>query len=240
MSRILDMAALLLRKLKRKPAVHLLHLPKTGGTAVKFAIKPYLAHGSYVIIPHPHKFKLRDVPDGDRVCFMLRDPIARFGSAFYSRQRQGRPRYSSRWTPSESLVFRRFDTADQLAMALSSRDAEEIGLARMAMTSVGHFASYWEWFESEQYFLSRVSDLFFIGFQERLDEDFSILRSKLGLPEEVQLPSDHVQSHKSPSGVDRSLSDEAIRNLKVWYERDYELIALCERIIREHPEMRRR
>jgi len=108
----------------------------------------------------------------------------------------------------------------------------------MAMTSVGHFASYWEWFESEEYVLSRASDFLFIGFQERLEEDFCILKSKLGLPESARLPTDAVQSHKSPTTVDRTLSHEAVENLKAWYARDYRFIALCERIIRERPEIR--
>jgi hypothetical protein len=82
LSRILDKLIFVLHKLKRKDAVHFLHLPKTGGTAIKFAIEPYLMRGLYVILTHPHEFKLRDVPTGERVCFVLRDPVARFGWRF--------------------------------------------------------------------------------------------------------------------------------------------------------------
>ena len=67
------------------------------------------------------------------------------------------------------------------------------------MRSVPHVRdSYWKWFESEEYFLSRLDDLFFVGFQQHLSEDFELLKSRLRLPSDLMLPDDDIQSHANP------------------------------------------
>ena len=104
--------------------VHFLHVGKTGGTAFKHAVRaapPPLSR--YVIHLHPHRVVLRDVPEGERFPFFLRDPVTRFVSGFHSRQREGRPRYRTRWSPEERKAFERFPTPD--ALALSADDGEE-------------------------------------------------------------------------------------------------------------------
>jgi len=43
------------------------------------------------------------------------------------------------------------------------------------MRSIFHVKdSYWKWFDNEQYYHSRLCDIFFIGFQENLSEDFDL------------------------------------------------------------------
>ena len=74
-----------------KQGVHFLHIRKTGGTAVKHALKSHLRTRRYLIFLHKHNVKLKDVPVGDKVFFFLRDPVSRFVSGFYSKQRRGRP-----------------------------------------------------------------------------------------------------------------------------------------------------
>jgi len=98
--------------------------------------------------------------------------------------------------------------------------------------------SYWDWCRDEEYFRSRIPDLFFIGFQERLTEDFAILRSRLRMPDHAGLPKDDYHANRSPEHIDRTLSDEAVANLNEWYEADHRFIALCRSIIQEHPEIR--
>lgn len=217
-----------------KRCVHLLHLGKTGGSAVKYAIEhcrnPHLC---YVIYLHAHETTLRDVPHGHKFFFFLRDPISRFVSGFYSRQRQGRPRYFMRWTPGEAAAFARFDTPNALALALSSADSAGRQAAEEAMRSILHVRdSYWKWFESRDYFLSRVPDLFFIGFQEQLADDFEVLRNKLFLPC-LALPEDDVHAHRNPPELDRSLEPAAITNLNRWYADDFAFVELCHDIVRE-------
>ena len=103
---------------------HFLHIGKTGGAAVKHALKPVAAAGHLML--HGHDVRLHDVAPGEQVFFFLRDPLSRFVSAFYSRQREGRPRYVVPWTPDEEAAFGRFRTANELADGLSSTSAAEL------------------------------------------------------------------------------------------------------------------
>ncbi|HVO49260.1 MAG TPA: sulfotransferase family 2 domain-containing protein [Steroidobacteraceae bacterium] len=214
--------------------VHFLHIGKTGGTAVKHALNEFgRSSPRYVIVLHPHQTRLRDIPAGEKFFFFLRDPASRFVSGFFSRQRQGRPRYFFPWTQEEQAAFEHFATPNQLAAALSSPDADERTRAQAAMKNIEHVRdSYWTWFENEEYFRSRLPDALFVGFQESLDEDFQTLKSILSLPDRLSLPADSILAHKNPSGLDVSLDEAAIANLKSWYAEDYRFIDLCRRLIR--------
>lgn len=220
--------------------VHFLHVGKTGGTAFKHAVRAAPPPPSrHVIHLHPHRVVLRDVPEGERFLFFLRDPVTRFVSGFYSRQRESRPRYRGKWSPEERVAFERFPTPDALALALSADDREEGMLAEAAMRSIRHVRDgYWKWFESEDYFRSRVRDLFFIGFQETLAGDFEILKSRLGLPARLALPDDAAEAHVAPPGLDRRLRAGAVENLRKWYEEDYRFLDLCREILRRNPWVR--
>ena len=214
-----------------KQVLHFLHVSKTGGTAIKHVLKSHLTTPEFAIVLHGHRHTLRDVPTGDKVIFCLRDPISRFVSGFYSRLRQGQPRYFVRWSADEETAFSHFDTPNRLAVALSSTDDEERMRAERAMRGIVHVKDgYAKWFESEEYLLSRLPDIFLIGFQETLAQDFELLRSKLGLTNRVQLPTDDITAHRSPGNVDKKLDEEAIENLKRWYATDFRLYALCRRI----------
>ena len=224
-------------RLKGKPRVHFLHLGKTGGSAVKYAIENCPnPHSRYVVYLHPHETTLRDVPPQESFFFFLRDPISRFVSGFYSRQRQGRPRYFLRWTPAEEAAFARFTTPNALATALTSTDDHERVQAEAAMKTILHVKdSYWNWFESREYFSSRLADLFFVGFQEQLSSDFEIITSKLGLPG-LALPEDEVHAHRNPEYLDKSLDATAVANLEKWYAADFEFVDLCRNLARERGE----
>jgi len=216
-----------------KEVVHFLHVSKTGGSAIKHVLKPYRTTSRYTLVLHGHRTTLRIVPEGDKIVFCVRDPISRFVSGFYSRMREGRPRYFKRWSPGEEAAFRRFDTPNRLALALSSADLEEKLQAERAMHSIGHVRdSYRKWFESEAYLLSRIRDILFIGFQERLTQDFELLKSKLGLPPEIRLPADDRIAHRNPDHLDKKLDPQAIENLRRWYAADIQLYDFCRRIAR--------
>ena len=216
------------RKILSKKPVHLLHIGKTGGSAVKLALEDHLTSGRYSIIFHRHNITFMDIPVRERTIFFLRDPLSRFVSSFYSRQREGRPRYFSPWTEDEKTAFEYFKTPDQLARALSSNDEGEKTRALKAMNSIGHVNTrYWDWFKNPDYCKSRLGDIFFVGFQEQLDEDFDRLKKMLRLPTDVTLPTDEVQAHKNPRTLDTALSEEAASNLKDWYRSDYEFMEFC-------------
>ena len=93
-----EKAVRVIHKLQGQQVVHFLHIGKTGGTAVKYALKRNLVNKEYMIYLHGHEFKLRDVQKGAKAFFFLRDPVDRFVSGFYSRRRQGQPRIFSPWS----------------------------------------------------------------------------------------------------------------------------------------------
>jgi hypothetical protein len=214
-----------------RQVLHFLHVGKTGGTAIKHALKAYRATSVHAIVLHGHRFTLREMPKGDGAVFCLRSPTSRFVSGFYSRQRQGQPRYFKPWTPDEKIAFAQFQTPNHLALALSSADDAERLRAEKAMRSIEHVKKgYAKWFESEEYLLSRLPDIFFIGFQETLAEDFETLKSKLGLPSNLKLPTDDITAHRNPEHIDKNLDEQAIENLNRWYADDFRFFALCQKI----------
>jgi len=222
-------------KMQGKEILHFLHIGKTGGTAVKYAFSKAGPNNRYGIHLHDHPITLRHVPRGEGVIFFLRDPIDRFVSGFYSRRRQGQPRYFTPWTPEEADAFSYFLTPNELAVALSSPDPDKQARARQAMNNIQHVKqSYWDWFENDQYFRLRSSDVFFVGTQENLAKDFEILRLKLGLSDTAKLPDTDIDAHRNPRDLNKLLEDGAVGNLKHWYQDDYRFVSLCSELFESH------
>ena len=160
--------------------------------------------------------------------FLLRDPLERFVSAFNGRLREDRPRYHYPWREEERAAFAAFSTPDELARALSSENAAERESAERAMHGIGHVNTpYSFWFTNDAAFEARRPDLFFIGLQDRLDEDFEALKRKLALPESAGLPTDETVRHGTPEGFDTQLGAEARANLERWYAWDVAFVARC-------------
>ncbi len=211
----------------REP-VHVFHVGKTGGTALNHVLLEHADAVRYRLVFGGHQHTLADVPAGERFMFFIRDPLTRFVSAFNSRLREGRPRYHYPWREEERAAFAVFKTPDQLATGLSSADAGERARAEQAMSDIGHLNTrYSYWFGDEASFHERVPDLFFVGFQERLDEDFELLKERLGLPPDAQLPRGDVDAHQTPAGFDTHLGESARANLERWYEDDIKFFELC-------------
>lgn len=158
--------------------VHLLHIRKTGGTVLKHALDTHQLPNGCVVLQHGHETRLRDVPPGHLAIFLLRDTLTRFVSGFYCRQRKGWPRYNPKWTPGESTAFERFQSPNDLARTLSSPDDADRERARDAMGAIQHLCSTLTWLESDTYLRSRLPDMFYIGFQETLNEDFEVSEAK--------------------------------------------------------------
>jgi hypothetical protein len=205
-----------------------LHVGKTGGTALKHALLEHGADTRYQLLLHGHDVTVAHVPRGEDFAFVLRDPISRFVSAFNARRHEGHPRYRYPWSPEERRAFASFDTPVALATALSSSDVAERARAERAMRGIGHLNTpYRYWFGGVRSFRRRLSDVFFVAFQERLDDDFELLKQKLGLPGEARLPSDPVTAHKSTASTAAPLSQAARANLERWYEADYTFLRFC-------------
>lgn len=218
--------------------IRFIHVGKTGGSAVRHALGEWSGFSKRKLILHWHDLRFTDLPAGDQAIFFLRDPVGRFVSSFYSRQRRGRPRYDNPWSPDEAIAFSRFHTANELARALSAADAELREHAQDAMRGIRHVNQpYGWWFRDEASLLSRVDDIFFIGFQEQLADDFDRLRAMLGIPDRARLPDDEVLAHRAPDGTDRSLDPEAERNLRDWYAADLRLYEKCRDLVRTHPRL---
>jgi hypothetical protein len=214
-------------KITKKEKAHFLHIGKTGGTAIKHAINTHLSTQKYAILLHGHETKLSDIPKGEKVFFILRDPVNRFISGFYSRQRQGQPRYFYPWSESEKIAFERFKRPNDLASAIFSEDEMTRRNAENAMSAIQHVKdSYWSWFDNEEYLRERLQDIIFVGHQENLSQSFENLKTTLGLPMHIKLPSDDKIAHKNPENLDKSLDETAIKNLKSWYQDDYRILEI--------------
>jgi hypothetical protein len=215
----------------KKPKVHFLHIGKTGGSAVKSVLNDFQGTPAYSLELHGHEATLKDVPKGEFVVFFLRDPLSRFISGFYSRQRKGQPRYYSEWSSKEREVFEHFSTPNEIAVSLAKEQSDDHALAIMAMKNVQHFKPYNKWYVGFDYFQSRLDDILFVGFQESLDADFIKLKSILEIPQNITLPTDDVAAHKNPKNVDKSIDEIGISALIDWYSDDFKFIALCREIM---------
>jgi hypothetical protein len=210
----------------REP-LHVLHVGKTGGTALNHVLVQHADVVRYRPVFGGHQLTVADVPVGERFMFFIRDPLSRFVSAFNSRLREGRPRYHYPWRDEEKVAFSIFRTPNELATALSADDPSLRKKAEDAMHGIGHLNTrYAYWFGDEASFRARVSDLFFIGFQERLDNDFELLKQRLGLPVEAELPRGD-EAHQAPAGLDTQLGEAARANLERWYAEDLAFVQRC-------------
>jgi hypothetical protein len=210
-----------------RPPLHVMHIGKTGGTALNHVLVEHHQVARYRLVFGGHEVTLADVPRGERFMFFIRDPLTRFVSAFNGRLREDRPRYHYPWNDDERRAFSLFKTPDQLGAALSSEDPDVRAEAEAAMRGIGHLnTGYSYWFSHADALRARIDDIFFIGFQDRLDEDFELLKRKLPLPPEAKLPRGDA-AHQAPAEYDSHLRDLARSNLERWYAADLEFVAAC-------------
>ena len=59
-----------------------------------------------------------------------------------------------------------------------------------------------------------------------MDDDFELLKQKLGLPPDAELPRGEA-AHQAPAGHDVHLGDVARANLERWYADDLAFVQLC-------------
>jgi hypothetical protein len=215
----------------RRPALNVLHIGKTGGTALKQALAENAETSRRQLLFRGHDVTLADIPEGEKFMFLIRDPLTRFVSAFNGRLREDRPRYHYPWRDEERVAFAIFKTPDQLASALSSDDPELRAQAEAAMHGIGHVNTpYTFWFPSERAFRARLEDVFFVGLQDRLDADFEALKRKLGLGADIRMPRDETVAHKTPVGFESQLSETGRANLERWYAFDVSFVQLCREV----------
>ena len=199
-----------------KTPVHFLHIGKTGGTSIISQMKRFnqLKDCPYHFYFYNHQVALKHLPPGQKYFFAVRDPVERFVSGFYSTkfQNKGIP-----WTTAEKTAFEIFPEANHLAESLFSDSSLGL-LAYDAMQSIKHVAEFQiEWFAPA----AQIPDRLPIAVlnQKTLEYDFNQMLNKLGLPP-VMLPTENQ------AAIDNfpPLSDQAVKNIKIWYQRDIKLI----------------
>lgn len=210
----------------------ILHLRKTAGTALKAVIDRHLemtACQEIAFFGHDMTLSrfISEYPSAQAI-FIIRDPISRFVSGFYSRLRQGRPRYDYPWRSGEAKAFARFQTPNQLAEALSGY---RFGIRRhaiAAMNSIGHVKHTYLDSLGMPDFLERIKDrIVFIGHQTHFDIDLDRLRKILKIDASITAPHDDISAHRNPHDLDKNLSEEAIANLREWYAPDISIYQWC-------------
>jgi len=213
----------------RRRVIHLLHLGKTGGTALADACARVNAdRGAPVRFEtHGHRVERRHLPPGEPFVFAVRDPIARFYSGFYSRKRKGRPRTYVAWTPGEAAAFAAFPHAEDLAAALFT-DGRQGVRALDAMRAIRHVRDFQiAWFDDLER-LFEVEPPLAILRQHRLRDDFAALLAATGVAMPAALPEDAVGAHRNDYRGCPPLSAPARANLARWYAADLQFVALAE------------
>ena len=132
----------------------------------------------------------RGRPKGERFMFLIRDPLSRFVSAFNGRLREDRPRYHYPWREEERSPSRSSRHRTSWRSRCPQPMTDERAHAERAMQGIGHVNTpYTFWFPDEDAFRARLDDVFFIGLQDRLDEDFELLKDKLRPPGGCEPPA---------------------------------------------------
>ena len=213
-------------RLRGQRVVHMLHIRKTGGTAVKAALRDIAPVPGLRLVLNAHRVPLRGLPAADDVFFFLRDPVARYISGFESRRREGRPAHYHPWNRLERRAYERFQTAEALALALTSDDPEQRDVAEQAMNGIMHVRSRLsDWLGDRSLLEARRERIILVGWQETLTTDFQRLVDLLGLPVATNLPTHEAAAHRSsPDEPPEELSDEAAATIRDWYASDYRLI----------------
>lgn len=226
--------AVVIPALARMPSsrevVHILHVAKTGGTAMEAALPleetlHRLVTPSHSIYFRNHSVWMRHIPRGQKVVFGIRNPMKRFASGFYSRMRGGQ--FGRKVRDYEKRAFETFETPRDLARALSSEDPELKAAAHDAIGSILHTrVRLSDWAGTAEQLAARADDVVYVYQQETLTADFAALQDRLGIPE-TALPSDEKEAHRLGAGFDTALDDLAKTNLRAWYADDYRVIDAC-------------
>lgn len=126
------------------PPVCILHIGKTGGSFLRSVLHHNKPRWTADIRLGRHgatrENTLERFGKHREFAFLIRNPVDRFVSAFYSRLREGRPTYNSNWSSEEAIAYLWFEEAEELALALNGKDQRLYSAARFAMRHVQHLA----------------------------------------------------------------------------------------------------
>jgi hypothetical protein len=169
-----------------------LHIPKTAGSALRHALR-----GVPGVVRWGHSYALQTAAPGRRYLVTLRDPVARFLSAYT----WDRPRITKRGPT----------TAEELALSLDNVRTSDLVTFRPQVA----------WVESAERL--RQPDILWVGRTETLDADFERLRELLDLDETHQLPP-HGHKRRNDQLYDHPLSPAAEVAIREHYAADCALL----------------
>lgn len=202
----------------------LLHVGKTGGTSLRGAISKMQVEGiDLPLVKLPHDVLLQDVnrvaPEA-KIGFVYRDPMERFVSAFDCRLRNGRPEYEVLWASGEAAAFLYFQTANDLAEALSSSDQRLRSAAAFSMRAILHVRKGYEYcFGSLEELEANKDRIFFMCDLKDLDERVYGCFSPFNISTDtVDL---YLKRRNKGSANKTPLSDLAQRNLREHWRTEF-------------------
>lgn len=210
--------------------IHFIHIGKTGGSAITSSIrkgsswaKNVYRENKIVLVCHGHEFTFMDVGDKDKAFFVVRDPVSRFVSGFYSRKRKGRPKNNNPWSNEEHKAFTKYPEIQDLVRGLHNHESA----AFESLSGINHVrTSYWDWFGNEEYMLKNWHKIDFILKQDSLSKFWLefINYHELSLGE---LPSGSMEKHSNPIKF-TGLVPEQKEYLKEVFDSEYRFLALVE------------
>lgn len=214
------------------PPVAVLHIAKTGGTALREMAEAWNAEtGQTRMIVLPHHFTLStaidEFPDA-QFAFFIRDPLARLISGFTSRLRGGQPRYDVPHRPDEAAVFAQFPSIAAVADGLLSGD----DTARDALRKITHAHRGFAYHLGPPRRLARHgARISFIGQTENFLSDVACFKRTFGVPSHINVPTDPVGRNATPDAYQVQLTAPQAAVLRVHLAQDYMIYGGCLR----HP-----
>ena len=177
-------------------AMSLLHVPKTGGVALATALGRH-------VVRMGHDMRLEDYPLWPPIISIVRDPVARWISA-----------WDMTYQPNRNIPeYVRWPTANDAAL-----DPE--ALAWLESYWGRAFWSQCYWLRDAVYTLSRC---WYIAHTETLDEDFAIIRDAIGAMG-CEMPARTSGRRNANQGVKSILTPVAETAIRAHYHDDYALL----------------
>jgi len=204
-----------------KNRIHILNLGRTSVNKLGEAFQKN-GNGESVIV-HSLDSKLDELPVGEAICCIYRDPVERFISSFYlnlhfpelCKKRKG-------FSDNKINLANYYTEADQLARDLSSDVVVERLRAAKIMVSTPYLSdSILDWFPSPDDLLKRAKDIFIFESSEKIGFVSEKIKAKLNISDEIAFIDElevSLKKHWKP------LSDQGQINIKKYYQRDSDLI----------------
>ena len=164
--------------------INYLHIGKTAGTSFRVSVQSNKKLNE-IIVYNSHKLRMPDVVKG-KVLFAVRDPLSRFVSAFYHRQKKLRRHreegMDSTWYSNEIKSLDKYPDINMLLSDLFSENRKRNLSAKRAISNIMHlgiYGSYWYWFKSGKYLKSNIDRIYQVIRQENFNSDMILLAEKL-------------------------------------------------------------